>query len=102
MTLILNIDSETKARLVERARKSGGDAETIAALLLHDALRDSEVNPDAELTEADWAAIKAAVARADSDFSMGRSKRLSEVIADKAARYNIEPPVMSNGSASHG
>jgi predicted transcriptional regulator len=72
-----------------RAQALGGDVNTIASLLLSDLLRSDMADPDADLTEEEWAAIQVGIMRGEADFAAGRFRSLDEVIADKEARFGI-------------
>jgi hypothetical protein len=90
MTLMVNLDPAAEEWISRRAQETGAEPETVAALLIQDAQRNWAA--EEELSEAELADIRAAVARADADVAAGRVKPLSEVIADKAARFGITPP----------
>jgi predicted transcriptional regulator len=81
------IDPELEARLYEKAAEVGGDAQTLANLLIADGLRAGDL--DADLTEEDKQAIRAGVQRGMADFASGRHRSAEEFYAHMSAKYGL-------------
>ncbi len=87
MSLVLNLDPETEARLRRRSGEANEEPEALAAALLADALRADAVGDD--LTDEDWRAVQEAIRQGDKDFAEGRFRRLSELVAEKHERFGV-------------
>ncbi len=73
MTLLVNLDADSEELLNAKAQEAGGDAATIAALLLADALREHATDSDTDLTDEEWETIQAGIQRSETD--VGASSR---------------------------
>ena len=91
MTITLEIEPETEARLRDKAKAQGLD---LPAYLLELAERDAyeaeESDSDADLTQEDKAAIREGIRRGLQAFEEGRYRSLEAVIAEKRERWGLD------------
>jgi predicted transcriptional regulator len=87
MSIVMELEPETQARLDAKARELGADPSKLAQIYVEDALRCS--TDDLDLSEADWAEIISGIERGERDFEAGRYRSLDEVRSDKRKRFGV-------------
>jgi hypothetical protein len=80
--MTITLKPETVERLRERASREGTDVETLADILLLDALAE---DPD-DLTADEAAEVRAGIRRGLEAAALGKERRLDEYIADVKKR----------------
>lgn len=83
--MAITLTPETEARLRERAERDGQDADSLADVLLSDALAD---DPD-DLTDEEIAQVRAGIRRGLEAAAAGRVKPLSQAVAEARQRHGF-------------